>query len=183
MMHLFACQQRSSVGLPFMVAQAEGRLHNQSEGGGNMMASGSRASTINSNIRASIAVSAVSSRVQSVNPFLGVGELRNQVLSAMPHQSRGMIGMSSQPMRTMRQEVGSQTANPAGAGVRTFAQLAGGIPDLNLLPDLVVSGGMTRVVLPQEVVDRQLAKYQLALIGGVYTKGLLLNDMYRIIAE
>ncbi|KAJ4959062.1 hypothetical protein NE237_026173 [Protea cynaroides] len=63
-------------------------------------------------------------------------------------------------------ETGGTSGQKQGMGSRTFAQVVGGLPDLNSLPDPVVSGGVTRVVLPQDVVDRQLAKYQLALIGG-----------------
>ncbi|KAJ4951204.1 hypothetical protein NE237_028036 [Protea cynaroides] len=48
---------------------------------------------------------------------------------------------------------------------KKFAQVAGGMPDLSNLPDPIVSRGITRVVLPQDVVDRQMVKYQSALIG------------------
>ncbi|KAJ4961509.1 hypothetical protein NE237_021419 [Protea cynaroides] len=37
-------------------------------------------------------------------------------------------------------------------------QVAGGLPDLNALFDPVVSGGITRVVLPQDVRNRQAAE-------------------------
>ncbi|KAJ4952551.1 hypothetical protein NE237_029383 [Protea cynaroides] len=64
----------------------------------------------------------------------------------------------------------------AGAGIqilvggRSYAQVTGGLLDLNILPKPVISDRMTRVILPQEVVDKQMAKYQLALIGRVFTK-------------
>ncbi|KAJ4978015.1 hypothetical protein NE237_008795 [Protea cynaroides] len=51
------------------------------------------------------------------------------------------------------------------SGLRSFVDVATGFPDLNSLHDPMASGGITRVVLPQAVVDRQMAKYQLALIG------------------
>ncbi|KAJ4968295.1 hypothetical protein NE237_014996 [Protea cynaroides] len=66
-------------------------------------------------------------------------------------------------------------------GARSYAQVTGRLPDLNALPDPVVSGGMTRVVLPQDVVDRQFAMYQLGLIGRVLTRGVLLKDLHRIL--
>ncbi|KAJ4950345.1 hypothetical protein NE237_027177 [Protea cynaroides] len=68
-------------------------------------------------------------------------------------------------------------------GARSYAQVTGRLPDLNALPDPVVSGGMTRVVLPQDVVDRQFAMYQLGLIGRVFTRGVLLKDLDQILSE
>ncbi|KAJ4957405.1 hypothetical protein NE237_024516 [Protea cynaroides] len=63
----------------------------------------------------------------------------------------------------------SNVKQNAGVASRSFVQLTGGLPDLNSLPKPVISGGVTRVTLPQEVVDKQMAKYQLALIGRVFT--------------
>ncbi|KAJ4950767.1 hypothetical protein NE237_027599 [Protea cynaroides] len=71
----------------------------------------------------------------------------------------------------------------AGAGIqilvggRSYAQVTGGLLDLNILPKPVISSRMTRVILPQEVVDKQMAKYQLALIGRVFTKGVAMLDL------
>ncbi|KAJ4964935.1 hypothetical protein NE237_016784 [Protea cynaroides] len=76
----------------------------------------------------------------------------------------------------------AMSAQPA-VGVRSYAQVTGRLPDLNALPDPVVSGGMTRVVLPQDVVDRQFTMYQLGLIGRVFTRGVLLKDLLRILSE
>ncbi|KAJ4978369.1 hypothetical protein NE237_009149 [Protea cynaroides] len=42
-----------------------------------------------------------------------------------------------------------ESGSHAATGGRSFAQVAGGMPDLSSLPDPVVSGGVTRVVLPQ----------------------------------
>ncbi|KAJ4945355.1 hypothetical protein NE237_016321 [Protea cynaroides] len=41
--------------------------------------------------------------------------------------------------------------------MKSFAQAAGRLPEISLLPDPIVSGGITRVVLPQAAVDRQMA--------------------------
>ncbi|KAJ4968092.1 hypothetical protein NE237_014793 [Protea cynaroides] len=66
--------------------------------------------------------------------------------------------------------------NKSRVGGRSYEQVIGGFPDLTSLPEPVVTGGVMRVVLPQEAVDRQLEKYQLALVGRVYTKGLMLKS-------
>ncbi|KAJ4962980.1 hypothetical protein NE237_022919 [Protea cynaroides] len=76
----------------------------------------------------------------------------------------------------------AMSAQPA-VGARSYAQVMRRLPDMNALPDPVVSGGMTRVVLPQDVVDRQFAMYQLGLIGRVFTRGVLLKDLHRILSE
>ncbi|KAJ4951107.1 hypothetical protein NE237_027939 [Protea cynaroides] len=58
----------------------------------------------------------------------------------------------------------------AGVDARSFAEVIRGLPDLKLLPEPVVSGGVTHVILPQDIVDKQLEKYRLALVSCVFSK-------------
>ncbi|KAJ4980559.1 hypothetical protein NE237_031396 [Protea cynaroides] len=66
---------------------------------------------------------------------------------------------------------------------RSFAEALNGFPNLNNLADLIVEGGITHVVIPQATYERQLKKYKLAIIGWVFTKGLLLKDISYILSE
>ncbi|KAJ4980909.1 hypothetical protein NE237_031746 [Protea cynaroides] len=61
---------------------------------------------------------------------------------------------------------GVEDRNPGNMmGGRSFAAVLSGLPDLGSLLKPVVEGGITRVVIPQSVYERQLEKYKLALIG------------------
>ncbi|KAJ4980876.1 hypothetical protein NE237_031713 [Protea cynaroides] len=61
--------------------------------------------------------------------------------------------------------VGVESQRNSGNNGWTFVAVIVGLPDVNKLPEPVIKGGITRVVIPQAAYEKQIAKYKMALIG------------------
>ncbi|KAJ4951296.1 hypothetical protein NE237_028128 [Protea cynaroides] len=135
--------------------------------------------------------SSISSPVENSDPIYGMASVNLGSIvvgsSAGNHVDGPWRSVMTRPTGSLNQNLaGNQTVqggvftleamNNGSDNVTDVLQMVTGrLPDLNALPDPVASGGMTRVVLPQDVVDRQFAMYQLGLIGRVFTRDSLLS--------
>ncbi|KAJ4970359.1 hypothetical protein NE237_003458 [Protea cynaroides] len=68
-------------------------------------------------------------------------------------------------------------------GGRSFATVTAGLPDLSVLPRLVVEGGVIRVVIPYVAIDKQLEKYKIDLDRKDFHKGIIVADLSRVLSE